>query len=179
MDFDPFVNKILAAEGGYVNLSGDRGGETNFGITVAVARANGYTGDMINLPQSLARMIYLKRYITEPKFDRIANVNESVAAELIDTGVNMGPATAAMFFQRWINGFNYKGPYQDVFVDGRIGQITISAFAAFLAWRKKDGEVAMLRALNSLQGARYLDLAERDVSQRQFTFGWMVNRVAI
>ena len=173
MNFDPVIDKILAAEKGYVNLPNDRGGETNFGITVAVARANGYAGDIKDMPEAFARNIYLRRYIGAPMFDRIAMINEKVGAELIDTGVNMGPSVPSTFFQRWLNAFNFHGPYQDVFVDGRIGAVTVSAFAAFMNWRKEAGETAMLRALNSLQGARYLDLAERDPTQRQFTFGWM------
>lgn len=173
MNFDPIIDRILAAEKGYVNLPNDRGGETNFGVTVAVARANGYAGSMRDMPESFARLVYLKRYITGPLFDRVAQVNDRVGAELIDTGVNMGPSVPAAFFQRWLNAFNYHGPYQDVFVDGRIGPVTIAAFAAFMNWRKHSGEVAMLRALNALQGSRYLDIAERDPTQRQFTFGWM------
>ena len=34
---------IFGGEGGYVNDPNDPGGETNWGCTVAVARANGYT----------------------------------------------------------------------------------------------------------------------------------------
>lgn len=173
MNFDVIISRILAAERGYVNLPADRGGETNYGITVAVARANGYMGEMRDMPESFARLIYLKRYIAAPAFDRVAQVNEKVGAELIDTGVNMGPSVPAAFFQRWLNAFNYHGPYQDVFVDGRIGTVTIDAFTAFMKWRGPAGETAMLRALNALQGSRYLDIAERDPTQRQFTFGWM------
>jgi len=173
VNFDVIISRILAAEGGYSNNANDKGGETNFGITVAVARANGYLGEMRDMPESLARLIYLKRYVATPAFDRIAQINEKVGAELIDTGVNMGPSVASTFFQRWLNAFNYRGPYQDVFVDGRIGSVTVEAFRAFMTWRGLPGETAMLRGLNALQGSRYLDIAERDQNQRQFTFGWM------
>lgn len=36
---DKIINEIIRVEGGYVNDPRDSGGETNFGITVAVARA--------------------------------------------------------------------------------------------------------------------------------------------
>ncbi|MEG1325710.1 MAG: glycosyl hydrolase 108 family protein, partial [Janthinobacterium sp.] len=51
------INAILRAEGGYVNDPLDAGGETNFGITVAVARANGYKGAMRDMPEAVARAI--------------------------------------------------------------------------------------------------------------------------
>ena len=35
------ISKIIEVEGGYSNDRSDSGGETKYGITVAVARANG------------------------------------------------------------------------------------------------------------------------------------------
>jgi hypothetical protein len=35
----------------------------------------------------------------------------------------------------------------------------------------------MLRALNALQGARYIDIAEGRPSQEAFTYGWFLHRV--
>lgn len=179
MNFDFFIDSILLAEGGYVNDPSDRGGETMFGITREVARLNGYFGPMKEMPESLARAIYRKRYISEPAFDKVALINERVAGELIDTGVNMGPATAAMFLQRWLNAFNDTGSrYSKLFVDGRIGSVTLSALQSFLKWRK-EGETVMMRALNSVQAVRYLDIAERDDSQKRFIYGWLLNRVVM
>lgn len=178
MNFKSFIDKILASEKGYVNDPDDRGGPTNFGITIAVARANDYYGDMKDLPETLARAIYLKRYISEPQFDQVALIDEKIAMELIDTGVNMGPAKASEFLQRWLNALNSQGSkYGDLFVDGRIGSITLGALRSFLAWRGKDGATVLFRALNSLQGVRYLEIAEGNPSQERFVFGWMLNRV--
>ncbi len=179
MNFETVIDNILKAEGGYVNDPADAGGETNFGITVAVARKNGYDGPMVDLPVSLAREIYRRRYIVEPWFDKVAVVDDKIGFELIDTGVNMGPSRAAEFLQRWLNGFNDTGSrYQDIFVDGRIGQITLDALRAFLRWRGADGTVALLRGLNGGQAARYLDLTENDARQRRFLYGWILQRVS-
>lgn len=173
------IDAVLKAEAGYSNDEADGGGETMWGITVAVARANGYTGDMRSMPQSVARAIYEKRYVTEPKFDLVAALSPILGEELVDTGVNMGPAVPAMMLQRWLNGFNDQGSkYQDVFVDGRIGQITLDALKAYLAWRGTEGESVMLMALNSTQGVRYLEIAEKNPSQEKFLYGWMRGRVA-
>ena len=178
MNIADIINAVIKAEGGYVNDPADAGGETNHGITVAVARANGFTGAMPDLPVALAYAIYLKRYVTEPKFDHIVAMNERIGAELIDTGVNMGPHRAAEFLQRWINGFNDTGSrYQTLFVDGRLGEISLAALAAFLKWRGNDGITVMLRALNSLQATRYLEITEANKTQRRFLFGWIKERV--
>jgi lysozyme family protein len=178
VNFEPYIDAILAAERGYVDHPDDRGGPTNYGITQAVARANGYDGDMRDLPESLAREIYRRRYIVEPGFDRVATISPEIAGELIDTGVNMGPARATEFFQRLLNGLNARGSrYPDLFVDGRIGKVTLDALRAFLRWRGPAGVTVMLRGLNSLQGARYVDLAENDDRQESFLYGWLLHRV--
>lgn len=178
MNFEPFIDKILAVEDGFVDHPDDRGGPTNYGITQAVARANGYDGPMQEMPVSLAREIYRKRYIIGPGFDRVALVNEKVASELIDTGVNMGPSVAAVFFQRWLNAFNDVGSrYADIFVDGKVGEITVGALRAFLRWRGEEGARVLLAALNCVQGSRYLDIAEANPTQERFIYGWIKNRV--
>ena len=178
MTVTDIINAVIKTEGGYVYDPADAGGETNFGITVAVARANGFTGAMRDMPVAFAFDIYLKRYVTEPKFDRVVALNARIGAELIDTGVNMGPHRAAEFLQRWINGFNDTGSrYQALFVDGRLGEISLAALADFLKWRGNDGITVMLRALNSLQATRYLEITEANKTQRRFLFGWIRERV--
>jgi len=174
------VDEVLRAEGGYVNDPADKGGETNFGITVAVARANGYKGAMRDMPEALARAIYTARYISEPKFDQVLAMHAGVGAELIDTGVNMGPHRAAEFLQRWLNGFNDTGGrYPALFVDGRLGDISLAALAAFLKWRGQDGAAVLLRGLNGVQAARYLEITEANKTQRRFLFGWIRERVTM
>ena len=174
------IDSVVRAEGGYVNDPLDAGGETNFGITVAVARANGYQGAMRDMPVAVARAIYLARYVTEPKFDRVLSSNAAIGAELIDTGVNMGPHRAAEFLQRWLNGFNDTGGrYAALFVDGRLGELSLAALTAFLQRRGQDGATVLLRALNGVQAERYLAIAETNASQRRFLFGWVKERVAM
>ncbi|MFJ1914965.1 putative peptidoglycan-binding domain-containing protein [Streptomyces sp. NPDC088147] len=61
-------------------------------------------------------------------------------------------------------------------VDGAIGPKTVTAFIAFMEKRKQQGGVAFLKALTSLQGARYIELAENREQNEAFVFGWLVNR---
>lgn len=178
-EIEKIIDGIVAVEGGFVDHPVDRGGATCFGITEATARAFDYRGGMHCLPLSLARHIYKTRYIVTPGFNRVVAVDAEIGLEVIDTGVNCGPAVAAIFLQRWLNGFNSEGYYSDLFIDGRIGPVSIEALKSFLSWRKERGRQVLLRGLNSSQGARYLHIAEADSNQREFLFGWVSARVKI
>src|SRR5690349_5113750 len=51
IDVDGLIDGLIEREGGYVANPADKGGPTCFGITQAVARANGYVGPMRELPR--------------------------------------------------------------------------------------------------------------------------------
>ncbi|QCW21964.1 glycosylhydrolase [Caulobacter phage Jess A] len=172
---------LAQREAGYVNHPSDRGGPTKYGITEKVARKHGYTGDMRDFPLDLADQILEREYVEEPGFDLVAVLSVKVAKELVDTGVNCGTNTAAMFFQRVLNVMNGKGAFwPELKVDGQIGRASIAAFRAYLDRRgAQGGELVMLRALNSLQGARYVSIAENIPDNEDFVFGWFANRVVI
>lgn len=174
------LDKLIGVEGGYVNNPKDRGGETNWGITVAVARAFGYAGDMKLLPKGTARDIYAQRYWYQPRFDLIDKLSPKLAEEMLDTGVNMGPSVPSKDLQRCLNVLNREGQmYQDIAVDGNLGPMTAAALASFLKVRGQSGETVLLRMLNSLQCARYIEIAETKGSQEEFIFGWVLNRVEV
>ena len=178
MTIDHLIDAVLDREGGYSNHPADRGGETAFGITAAVARANGYDGAMRDLPLATARAIYRRLYWLGPRFDAVAARAPLVAAELFDTGVNMAPPVAAAFLQRALNALNRgASDYPDMPVDGRIGDITLAGLTAFLAWRGAGGERVLLKAIEALQGERYVALAERRPANEAFLYGWLANRI--
>jgi len=163
IDVDALVEALIEREGGYVNNSADKGGPTCFGITEAVARANGYSGAMRSLPREEAAAIYKRLYWLRPRFGDVALRSAGIAAELFDTGVNMGPAVAVTFLQRALTALNRNGrDYPDLVPDGRVGSQTLAALDAFLELRgKTSAERVLLRSLEALQGERYLRLAER------------------
>jgi len=176
-DIDHLLDELLSREGGYVDHRDDRGGATNFGITETVARAAGWAGTMRDLPRDFARAIYRGRYWTGPGFESVAAIAPAIAAELFDTGVNMGPAVATAFLQRSLNALNRQGrDWSDIAVDNRIGPATLTALRRLLALRGAAGEAVLLRALNALQGARYIELAEGRAANESFLFGWLANR---
>lgn len=178
MNFDNIISDIIKVEGGYVNDSTDRGGETNYGITVSVARANGYTGEMRDMPVSFARNLYLQDYVIKPGFDKVGAISESIATKLIDTGVNMGVGTSAKFLQQALNLFNNnQALYLDTAEDGAIGPGTLGTLTKFLAIRSTDGVRTLLKLISALQCSRYVDIATKDKTQEKFFYGWVANRV--
>jgi lysozyme family protein len=179
MDESELIDALIEREGGFVANPVDRGGPTRFGITEAVARAHGYAGDMAALPRDEAAAIYRRLYWLRPRFDKIAERSPAIAAELFDTGANMGPAVATTFLQRALTALNRNGEdFADLVPDGRIGAHTLTALDAFFACRGlKSGETVLLRALEALQGERYLRLAERRPANEAFLYGWLANRI--
>ncbi len=172
------IDGILKAEGGYSNDKDDLGGETNFGITAVTARAAGYHGNMREMPVEVARQIYLNRYWLEPHFDQIAVLSPAIAEELCDTGVNCGVPFAKPLIQDALNLLNrQEADYKDLKVDGAIGKATLSALAAFLGKRGKDGEEVLVKVLNIMQGARYIEITRVRPANETFFYGWISNRV--
>jgi lysozyme family protein len=176
---DALIDALIEREGDYSHHPADRGGPTRFGITEAVARAHGYRGAMRALPREEAAAIYRRLYWLRPKFDQVAERFPRIAAELFDTGVNMGPAVAATFLQRALTALNRNArDFADLVPDGRIGPATLAALDGFLEARgRRGGETVLLRALEALQGERYLRLAERRPANEAFLYGWLANRI--
>lgn len=178
MDVDGLIDEVIGREGGYSNHPADRGGATRWGVTEAVARAHGYRGDMRSFPRADAVAIYRRIYWQRPGFDRIADAAPRIAAELFDTGVNMGPAVAVSFLQRALNALNRgASDYADIMPGVRIDDATEAALRAYLVKRAPHGEDVLMKAIEALQGERYLSLAEKRPANEAFLYGWLANRL--
>lgn len=116
INFERAFIDLMGHEGGYSNNPSDPGGETNWGITVAVARENGYLGSMRDMDASVAKIIYAKHYWL-PEFDQLPY---SVAFQIFDAAVNSGVGQAVRWLQRSVGTAD----------DGRIGPVTLSAVTA-------------------------------------------------
>lgn len=175
---DILIDDLMVREGNFVDHPSDQGGPTRWGITQAVARRHGYMDEMSKLPQSVAAAIYKRRYWRAPAFDQLARVAPTLAAELFDTGVNMGTGTAAGFLQRALNALNRNGrDYVDIPVDRKIGGRTLRAVEAFFLHRGPSAELILIKAVDALQGAHYVRLAETRPPQEAFLYGWLANRI--
>lgn len=175
-----FVDDLIEREGGYVDHNDDLGGPTKYGITEEVARQNNYHGPMRDLPRSVAVEIYKDQFWTVPNFDRVAMISQPIAEELLDTGANMGITWSGRFLQRSLNALNNQAAYyRDLQVDGLIGNSTLAALRAFIDRRGPTGVRVMLKALNCLQGERYIALGEARERNETFMFGWIDHRISL
>jgi lysozyme family protein len=181
MSVDSIIEGVIGREGRYSNHPDDRGGPTRWGITQRVARANGYHGDMRQLPREVAKSIYMNEYVVRPGFAAIMAISEPLAEELVDTGVNMGPGVPSLYLQKCLNALNNKGKfYNDIIEDGDVGLATLNALKAYFRARKgPEGEKVLLTALNCLQGARYIELATKRTANESFIYGWLRTRIAL
>lgn len=171
------IDRVIGVEGGFSDHPADRGGPTRWGITEQVARAYGYTGDMRQLPRPVAVEIYRKRYWQEPGLENLAEVCPDLAAELLDTGVNMGSSIPGLLLQRALNVLNRgASDYPDLAVDGRIGPMTIAALRSLLKVRGAHAEAVLTRLCDAQQAVRYIEIAEARPSQEAFTWGWIDKR---
>lgn len=180
---------LLAREGGekYTNHPSDRGGPTKWGVTAAklgefrrLGRAA--TPDEVKaLTREEAANIYRTDFWVRPGYALLEPLSERIAEELLDTGVNMGVGVPGRWLQRALNALNRQGrDYRDIAVDNAIGNGTRDALAALIRVRGKAGaEDAVLKLLNGLQAARYLELSEKRTANEDFMFGWLANRVGL
>lgn len=177
------IDGIIAREGdAYTNDPADSGGPTKYGITLATltaAREQPCTaGDVESLTRAEAFETYRSMYVYDPGFYLLLGHSPEIAAEVIDSGVNLGQGRAGRWLQRSLNVLNNRGKhYGDIDVDGAVGPATEGAFAAYLALRGDAGEQVLLEMLNALQGAFYVELAERREKDERFVYGWFSHRV--
>jgi lysozyme family protein len=177
VSFQSALAATLKSEGKFSNDPNDRGGATKYGITEAVARRFGYVGPMADYPADEASRVYKLQYWDTLRLDEIDEISEDIAQELFDTGVNMGIGRAGQFLQRALNVLNRdQADYADLIADGIVGPATIHCLRSFIARRNAQGELVLMRALDGLQRAAYIEIAERDKTQESFVFGWLLQR---
>lgn len=177
---DAFLDAIgptLGKEGGYVNHPSDRGGETMFGITIAQARAAGYTGAMRAMPRPTAIEIYRLYYFQQPGFDRIHEIDAPLGMLLLDLGINFGTGRVGGWLQRALNVLNSRGKrWPDLTVDNVAGAMTRAALQALIRQRGDDGRRVITGMVRAMASVRYVEIAEANPSQEDFLFGWQLHR---
>ena len=77
-----------------------------------------------------------------------------------------------------VNALNRRGrDWSDIPLSRRVDCDTLAALNAFRAKRGRAGETVLLRALDALQGARYIELAEGRAANESFVYGWLAHRL--
>lgn len=126
----------------------------------------------------MAAAMYKRAHWHAPAIDQLERVAPKLAAEMFDTGVNMGAGTAIGFLQRALNALNRNGrDYPDISIDRKIGPETLPAVQAFLHCRGPSAEPVLTKAIDALQGAHYVHLVESRPAQEAFLYGWLANRI--
>ncbi|MGC2783997.1 MAG: glycosyl hydrolase 108 family protein [Roseiarcus sp.] len=116
--FDACMSYVFKAEGGYVNNADDKGGPTNFRITLATLE--NYEGkslaadDVKNLTPEMAKEIYRTNYWNRMQ---CGSLPAGLDLEVFDFGVNAGPSPSVKALQGVVG----------VTQDGSIGPITLAA----------------------------------------------------
>ena len=110
--FDDALTALIGNEGSYSNNPADPGRETMYGVTAVVARANGYTGAMINLPLDTAKTIAKRQYWDKYYCDQF---DPRIGFQVFDAAYNGGKPAA------WLQ------TAAGVEADGIIGPVTIAA----------------------------------------------------
>jgi len=161
--FEKAFLEVIGHEGGYVNDSHDRGSETKYGIS---KRAYPHL-DIKNLDLQEAKHIYQHDYFSTPRLALERVSNEKIAMEVFNTAVVMGVGTAGKMLQKALNLLNRNGRlYDDLKVDGWLGEVTLSAIAMVEPRR-------LLKTLNGLQFCRFKEIVENDPTQERFFAGWL------
>jgi len=168
-------------EAGYVNDPNDRGGETNHGVTIATANQYraaliikfGWSGQMRDLTAEMAYYIYDLGWWQPMRCDDLLAVHPFVCDRVFDLAINGGRTLGVKTLQRILNACNRQGKdYADIGVDGGIGTLTLNALKGYVAKRGYDGVNVLVQYQFSLQGAHYIELAEKDPTQENFVNGW-------
>lgn len=177
--FTEAFDHVIGVEGGYVNDPNDSGGETKYGITVAVARRHGYEGAMIDLPLEFARRVYQEEYWDKMRCGAIASYGlEELALKMFDAGVNVGVGRAVKWLQLALNLLNAGDPlFVPLAVDGDLGNRTLQALRVFQVRAKGDSDATLVKVINGRQVCHYLDLAGSRPKDKRFLFGWLRARV--
>ena len=161
--FDEAVARILLKEGGFVNHPNDKGGPTNWGITIATLATWRKTGvteeDVRRLTQAEAKSIYFANYWTPMKLGLCHD--RRLAMMMLDQGCNRGTIIPVKDLQGVLNKYFMK----NLVIDGEFGPLSANAA------RESDMTKLIVYYVSDCQD-RYNDIIRRDPSQAVFAVGW-------
>lgn len=157
------IEKILETEGGFVDHPADKGGPTNFGITIGTLsdwlHKPATPKDIAALSRETAVEIYLAKYVDGPGFDSLAGSSLRSVSRLkyllVDMWVHHGPKRATLIIQK---ALNLPG-------DGIMGPKTMAKM------RQGDTDIVFAKVL--AERIRFFGrLIRNDPTQSVFAAGW-------
>lgn len=180
---EQMIVRVAGVEAGWVNNPNDKGGETNHGITKAVALENrdelqkrfGWDGNMKNLTQPMALWLYGLKYWDKMMLDAIYQISPSCADKMLDIGINSGTAAAVTILQKFLSALNVQATlYPDLALDGGMGTKTIGALNTLIAKRgQKEVVQRLAMTLMSYQVVNAIEISNGRAANETFTWGWL------
>lgn len=170
MTVDALLRDILRREGGYVDHPNDRGGATNWGVSLRYAKGVGLDldgdgdtdkDDIRLVTPEVALALYREDFYEGPRIDRLP---EAIQPVMVDWAVNSGPPRAIMGLQEVLTMAGFPCT-----ADGVIGPQT-----------RRQAEAAdramgpyLVNALVDMREHFYRSIVARNPSQRVFLNGWL------
>jgi len=177
-DLSIALERVLGAEGGWVDDPGDSGGETYRGISrrwhphwpgwVVIDAARPLRHGQIVVEADR----HVDRFYREHFWEKIGGDlihSQLIADELLDTAINAGYVLAVQHLQTMLSVLGHGPSGHEVVADGSFGPRTLAALTRAM----EAGEHRyVVKGLNVLQGAHYVSLALRRIKDRRFIRGW-------
>lgn len=171
--FEKAIPVILRHEGGFVNNVNDRGGATNYGISLRFLQGfsdgdlnnDGHIDieDIKNMTIDQAKIVYRAEWWDKYKYGAIND--QTIATKVFDYAVNMGSSRAHKLLQSSLNAaFGLS-----LSVDGVLGPAT---FAVINAVADGDQEGKLISAYSDRVWAFYQSLIAQRPSLKVFQNGW-------
>lgn len=168
---DAILDRILESEGGLTNDKEDRGGITNYGVSLKYARGKPEMdldgdGDIDAADIRLVTPAIAKRLFTEDFFikPRFGTLPDQVWAQMFDIAVNAGAKRAVILLQRALTTLGAR-----IHIDGLLGEQTrLAAFNMI----QQNGGAAVNNALVEQRLQFYDAIIENNPSQAVFRNGW-------
>lgn len=183
------VRTVLGIEGGFVDDKVDRGGATNFGISLRFLKAAGDIDEDLDgfadfdldfdcdidgrdvrlLTKGDAIFLYWEHFWQPLDTEKLP---KPIGEMVFDQGVNGGLIAAKKLLQRALNAVLRKYRYRTspLTVDGVIGEKTLSVLESMAA---RHGVQEIAEAYREATKDRYLEIVRRNPNQGRFINGWL------
>lgn len=160
--FDKAMEFVFKWEGGLCEDKNDRGGITNYGVSLAflkTVKPDATREDIINMTKDDAADLFYKNFWLPCHCDELP---DRIAFVVFDTAVNTGVKQASKFLQRVIG----------VKDDGVIGKDTLAAVdEMFMDYEMSED--FMVAEYMKKRAQFYKDIVKKRPSQEVFLKGWL------
>ncbi len=163
--FNNAIPHIFEHEGGFNDVKFDKGGATNWGISLRFLESVKVDVNGDGLINWLDIKALTKDHATELYYlnfwkNYYETFPQRLATKLFDMSVNMGSSRANKILQEALNALGSNIP-----IDGMIGRGTLGEVVKF-------DEKTILGKICTMQSLFYTSIIDRDPTQKKFQKGW-------